>query len=199
MDDKQIQANIGLDQLAAADRQYQTENPQALPGPDQGVGSSAYIPSLAEKNAQVLVMVLGMARDVVCMVADLKSPKQTLRDENIKVLADAWGKVAEKHQLDLATIQGNYALELSAAFATFIIGKAVYEGVNAELGQSKIIDGQAPFSDFQPSVKPDVQRAAGASKPIKRPVKKSKPRRSVAKSVPKPKPAPVAPVESVKP
>lgn len=67
-------------------------------------------------NAQCVAMALQMVRETVCGLAKVRSPKTTLDDATINIVADAVAPVLDKYRINLQGAAGGYMVELKAAF-----------------------------------------------------------------------------------
>lgn len=84
-------------------------------------------------SAQLIGGAIAAGRTVFCIVTKLESPKLILNDAAAQKLGAAWGPVLDKHGIDLNAYVGDFALEISAAFATVEIAMALRTAVQDEI------------------------------------------------------------------
>lgn len=125
-----------LDMLAdeAADLTSTITGDDAQPG----AAPEAQAPSLT--NAQCLAMGWEIIRDTLCAVAKVSTPKTTLSAEAIGPMAEAQAAVLDKYGIDLASMSGNYMVEIKAAIVTLPVLLAFRVGLQGELAAANKAD-----------------------------------------------------------
>lgn len=98
-----------------------------------GPGQAAPPPEPEQSNAELITGVLCMVRDAGCQLADLQSPMQIATDKRLTNIGLLWGKVADKHGWNIASMLGGYAEEITAAIATLALGRELSKALTAEL------------------------------------------------------------------
>lgn len=102
-------------------------------------------------NAQVIAGAIAAGRDAFCMFTKLESPKRQLTEPRILDLAAAWAKVADKYNVDLYKLMGDYGPEFAALFVTWQIAQDLRAGVRAEIAaREKKPDAAAPAGQGEP-------------------------------------------------
>lgn len=127
----------GLDNLAT--------QAQATIAPPMGEGSTdldvaaraGQGPAPEISNSDAIKGALIAAREIFCLFTKLESPRATMADDSLANLAQLWGAVCDKRQINLAGYMGDYAAELAAVVVTFTLAANVRAGVLAELAARK--------------------------------------------------------------
>lgn len=137
----------GLDSLA-----HQAEAAAVPPlgegSTDLDVAASAgQGPAPAISNAEMIKGALVAGRDMFCLFTKLDSPRATMDEASLQGVADLWGKVCDKRQINLAGYLGDYAAEIAAAIATISLAASVRAGVMAELAERRANEPKAEGAD----------------------------------------------------
>lgn len=116
-----------LDALAGEAERTEAGAPQG-----EGTGQAPQAPAEpALSNYQAIGTGLAMAREALCLALKVRSPQETLADERIAPVAQAWAKVCDERGIDLGAYMGGavgVALAMSVPLAF-----AVYKGLSDEL------------------------------------------------------------------
>lgn len=129
----QVTKNAGteLDQLAAQADRVGLDADQADAAANDPGGAQPAPPPMT--NAQVLGFAFEMIRETLCTVAGVQSPRVTASNDKLQPLAEAWGAVCDKHQVDLSSMVGDYIIELKAITLTVPVILAARSALQAEI------------------------------------------------------------------
>lgn len=121
------------DALASLADEARTITAEAEAANDPNGPGQAAPPEPEQSNAELITGVLQMVRDAGCQLADLQSPLQIATDKRLTNIGLLWGKVADKHGWNIASMLGGYAEEIAATIATLALGRELSKALSAEL------------------------------------------------------------------
>lgn len=84
-------------------------------------------------NADCLVMAGQIIRDTLCGIAQVQSPRITLADGTLKIIADACAPVLDKYGIKLNALMDQFGVEVRAAIVTVPIILAARRALLVEL------------------------------------------------------------------
>lgn len=133
-------------------RQFTPVGDQAAPAEDTTIAEPAESPAMT--NAEIIMVIVSMARDLVCSALDLESPKTTLAQDKAQKLGELWGPVADKRGWNFNSAMGNYALEITALIGTVAIVQEVRKAYLVEVAarvSTEPINPPDPVPDATPA------------------------------------------------